>query len=148
MKLSMIIYPVFVLSIFLSSSGWSQSIVGKWQTIDDNTGKTRSIVEVFEQNGKYFGKIIKLVVEPGEDPNPRCTACTGKLNGQRVVGMQIINNMVKSGNEYIDGDILDPENGKSYKCKLWVEEGKLKVRGYIMFLYRTQTWLPFNDTNP
>jgi len=41
-----------------------------------------------------------------------------------------------------DGDILDPENGKVYRCKVWVEQGNLMVRGYIAFLYRTQKWLP------
>jgi uncharacterized protein (DUF2147 family) len=50
--------------------------------------------------------------------------------------------MKKDDGEYVDGDILDPENGKVYRCKLWVEEGKLQVRGYIAFLYRTQTWKP------
>jgi uncharacterized protein (DUF2147 family) len=59
-----------------------------------------------------------------------------------IVGLEIIRNMEKDGDEYEDGDILDPENGKVYRCKLWVEEGKLRVRGYISFLYRTQTWLP------
>jgi uncharacterized protein (DUF2147 family) len=27
-----------------------------------------------------------------------------------------------------------------YKAELWVEEGKLKIRGYVGFFYRTQTW--------
>ena len=41
---------------------------------------------------------------------------------------------------YKGGTILDPEDGKVYKAEVWVEDGKLKVRGYIGFLYKTQTW--------
>ena len=59
-----------------------------------------------------------------------------------IVGLEIIRDMKKDGDEYAGGDILDPENGKVYRCKIWVENGKLMVRGYIAFLYRTQTWLP------
>jgi uncharacterized protein (DUF2147 family) len=60
--------------------------------------------------------------------------------------MTIIRNLVKveDENEWEGGDILDPENGKVYRCKLWVENGKLKIRGYIAFLYRTQKWLPLD----
>jgi uncharacterized protein (DUF2147 family) len=61
---------------------------------------------------------------------------------KKVIGLEVIRNMVCDGSEWEDGDILDPENGKVYRCKLWVENGKLQVRGYIAFLYRTQTWLP------
>ena len=57
--------------------------------------------------------------------------------------MEIIRDMEKDGDEYNDGTILDPSNGKVYECKLWLDEDdsdKLKVRGYVYFFYRTQTW--------
>ena len=79
-----------------------------------------------------------------EKPDPVCEECASDdpRYMKPIVGLEVIRNMVKDGSEYEDGDILDPENGKVYRCKLWVEDGKLKVRGYISFLYRTQTWLP------
>ncbi len=55
--------------------------------------------------------------------------------------MEIIKDMELSGDTWEGGKILDPENGNVYRCKIWVENGDLKVRGYIMFLYRTQTWI-------
>lgn len=136
-----------ILSFFLMmtiSLVSAQTIVGKWKTIDDNTGKPRSIVQIFEEKGEYLGKIIKLFREPGEDQDPDCKECKGNLKNKKIIGLQIINNLVldEDDNEYVDGSILDPENGKVYDCKLWLEDGKLKVRGYVMFLYRTQTWLP------
>lgn len=128
----------FSLSYFASA----QSIVGSWKTIDDNSGKPRSIVEIYEKDGEYYGKIVKLFRDPDEDQNPTCDECKGKLKGKPIIGMEIITGMEKDGDEYNDGEILDPENGKTYDCKLWVEDGNLKVRGFLLFFYRTQTWLP------
>jgi uncharacterized protein (DUF2147 family) len=118
------------------------SPIGKWKTIDDKTGKTKSIVEISEKGGKLFGKILELFDPP--KPNPVCEECDedDSRHMKPIVGLEIIRNMEKDGDEYEDGDILDPENGKVYRCKLWVENGKLQVRGYISFLYRTQTWMP------
>jgi len=128
--------------VFISCVMSAQSIVGNWKTIDDNTGKPRSVVEIYEKDGAYFGKIVKLYRDKGEDPNPLCESCKGSKKNQPVIGMEIISDMKKDGDEFEKGDILDPENGKTYDCKLWVEDGKLKVRGYLLFFYRTQTWLP------
>ncbi|MEM9324220.1 MAG: DUF2147 domain-containing protein [Bacteroidota bacterium] len=136
---------VLVLIVLCSVELGAQSIVGKWKTIDDTTGKPKSVVEIFESDGKYYGKIIKLYPDPGEDPDPVCTECTGRRKGQKVIGMQIIEDMEKEKDgDYSGGEIMDPENGKTYTCKLWVEDGFLKVRGYLLFLYRTQTWEPYN----
>ncbi len=126
-------------------SAQSQSIVGKWKTVDDQTGKERSIVEIYEKAGKYFGKILQVIPGPGEDPDPLCTECKGAKKDKKVNGLVIIEDMESDGKgEYEEGTILDPENGKVYGCKLWVaDDGTLKVRGYLLFLYRTQTWLPY-----
>ncbi len=130
---------------FSASNTVAQSIEGKWKTIDDATGKAKSVVQIFESGGKYYGKIIQLFREPGEDQDPVCVECSGAKKDKKIIGMQIIEDMSK-GNDgnYVDGEILDPENGRTYGCKIWLEEGKLKVRGYLLFLYRTQTWEPYD----
>jgi uncharacterized protein (DUF2147 family) len=140
MKLTLII--IFTL---ISTALYAQDIFGKWKTIDDNTGKERSIVEITKKDGKAYGKILKLFREPGEDPDPYCDECTDHRKDKRVIGMTIITDMVQDGDEWEDGEILDPENGKVYDCRLWVEDGKLKVRGYVAFFFRTQTWHPIKD---
>ena len=126
----------------IASQTNAQSIVGKWKTIDDETGKPKSIVEIFMKDGKAYGKIIKLFREPGEDPDAVCDDCTDYRKDKKVIGMTIITDMVQDDDEWEDGEILDPKNGKIYDCRLWVEDGKLMVRGYIAFFFRTQTWLP------
>ena len=117
------------------------SIFGKWKTIDDESNKPKSIVEIYMKNDKAYGKIVQLFIEPDEDPDPLCDECEGSKYNQRIIGMEIITGMEKSGDKWSGGEILDPENGNVYRSKIWVENEVLKVRGYIMFLYRTQTWI-------
>tara|TARA_E500000331_G_C17192482_1_gene685556 strand:+ start:100 stop:585 length:486 start_codon:yes stop_codon:yes gene_type:complete len=141
---------VVILLLFTFSVN-GQQIVGQWKTIDDETKKERSIVEIYKVNDSYSGKIIKLQRSLEDDPDPVCDACDPDDSRylQKIIGMEIIQDMAfdKSSNEYVDGTILDPESGSEYQCKLWLsEEGTLKVRGYIAFFYRTQTWLPVSIT--
>ena len=121
------------------------SPVGRWKTVDDDTGKVRSIVAITEKDGKLSGKIEKLVVEPGEDPDPKCDKCSGEKKDQPVVGMTIMWGLSKDDDEWSGGKILDPDDGKVYRCYIAVVDGgkRLKVRGYIgiSLLGRTQYWL-------
>lgn len=118
------------------------SILGRWKTIDDVSGEVKSIVEILEHQGKVFGKIIKIFPKPNDDPDPVCDECSpdDPRFKKKIIGMEIIRNLEKSGEEYAGGDILDPENGKVYRSKIWVEGKVLKVRGYWGPFYRTQTW--------
>ena len=141
MKRTFALFLVFSFFIF-SALAQRTSPIGKWKTVDDNTGETKSVVEIYEKGGKLFGKVLELFDPP--EPNPVCEECDedDPRHKKPIVGLELIRNMQKAGDKWEDGDILDPENGKVYRCKIWVEEGKLQVRGYIAFLYRTQTWLP------
>jgi uncharacterized protein (DUF2147 family) len=128
--------------LLISASLHSQAIIGKWKTIDDNTGEERSIVEIYEKGGQVYGRIIKLYRKPGEDPDPICDDCDkgDSRHNKKIIGMEIITGMKKTGNGYEGGEILDPESGKVYRCKLWIENNELQVRGYWGPFFRTQTW--------
>ncbi len=118
----------------------AQSPVGMWRTIDDKTGKYKSHVEIYSENGELKGKVRKLLLKP---ETTKCEKCTGANKNKPVVGMEIIKGMKKDGKEYSGGQIMDPENGKEYSCSFWLEgEDKLVVRGYlgISLLGRSQTW--------
>jgi len=131
---------LLVILFCVISSLHSQSILGKWKTIDDETGKEKSIVYIFENNGKIYGKIIE-VINPKQE-NPKCTKCHGVNKDQPIFGMQIINGLSKKGDVYEGETNLNPTNGKIYKCKLSLGENsnQLQVRGYIAFFYKTQYW--------
>lgn len=123
----------------------AESPVGVWKTVDDKSGQTKSTVQVYDEGGKLFGKITGLMEPNDKDGKPkRCTKCTGADKDKPIVGLVIIRDLAPSGDSYKGGTILDPEDGKIYKSEIWVEDGKLKVRGYVGFLYRTQTWLKGN----
>lgn len=119
--------------------------VGRWTTIDDDSGKPKSVVRIWEEDGKLKGAIESLILAPGEDPAPKCTQCEGDRKDQPVIGMVILWGLQRDGSEWSGGQILDPDNGKTYKCKLAPAEAgaKLKVRGYIGFslIGRTQEWV-------
>jgi uncharacterized protein (DUF2147 family) len=132
----------FLFLLFPVTALYSQNTLsGKWKTIDDDTGKPKSIVEIYKKaDGKYYGKVIKLFREPNEDQDPICDECTDDRKNKKVLGMEIIRGLAKLQSEYKNGTICDPKNGKIYDCKMWIEGDKLQVRGYVLFFFRTQTW--------
>lgn len=116
-------------------------VTGKWKTIDDETGEAKSIVEIYEQNGKIYGKIVEIL-NPAKK-NAKCDKCKGADKGKPLLGLVIIKGLTKDGDEWTDGDILDPTKGKLYSCTIELDgKDKLDVRGYmgISLLGRTQTW--------
>lgn len=131
---------IFIFSMIVSSA-FAQDVFGKWKTIDDETGEAKSIVKIYEQNGKVFGKIIDII-NP-ERKNAICNKCEGEDKNKPINGFVLIRNMQKDGRFYEGGTIFDPQKGKKYKCRLGLDEDNkdlLQVRGYIAFFYATQYW--------
>ena len=126
---------IVAMFLFAPLSIANDSPVGLWKTIDDKTNKPRSIVRIVEENG---------LVE-GESPDRVCDKCDPPRKGQKILGMTFMWGLKKDGNEFKGGEILDPDNGKIYKCKMKLVDGgkKLDVRGFIgiSLIGRTQTWL-------
>jgi uncharacterized protein (DUF2147 family) len=128
-----------------TSMAQAASPMGLWQTIDDKTGQPKALVQIVQDgDGTLTGKIL-TGLGSNDDPNRRCTACTDSRKDQLMKGMTIINGMKADGDTWDGGQILDPENGKLYKCKMHLDDGgqKLVVRGYIgvSLLGRSQTWI-------
>ncbi len=136
---------LIALGLISTLAAAAENPVGLWRTIDDKSGKEKSLVRVTESNGQLQLTIEKIFREPGEDPNPMCDKCPGEKKNKPVIGMQIGNGLKKDGDVWSGGEILDPQNGKTYKCKVWLEDKgkKLHVRGFIgvSVLGRTQVWL-------
>ena len=126
-------------------SAQSPSPAGRWKTIDDRNGQVQSIMVIEEVGGEFRGRVDRIFSPPAKSANPLCEKCPGDRKNKPVLGMEIMWGFRKSGNDYTGGRIMDPEDGKIYRCKLrLIDAGKkLEVRGYIGFslLGRTQTWL-------
>ena len=130
-----------IIALFFSVVLFAQHrITGKWKTIDDETGKPVSVVEIYEKNNRVYGKIIELF-NP-KNKNRACENCLGDDKNRPLNGLVVIKGLTKSGTEY-NGRILDPKQGRLYKCTITFENNdRLKVRGYIgiSFIGRTQYW--------
>ncbi len=147
--------PLFVIAVLVAGglSGLSQSFaqekeatpIGLWKTVDDNTGKAKSLIRIWKKKGVIYGTVVKLINPPVGEENPLCDKCKGSLHNKPVVGMTIMTGLKKQGDEWRGGKILDPESGNVYRVKIKLENNgkKLMVRGFmgISLLGRTQHWI-------
>jgi uncharacterized protein (DUF2147 family) len=119
----------------------AQTVTGTWRTVDDRDKQSKSYVHIYEDTGRLFGKITKLLKDK---PDTLCEVCEGPRKNQPLLGMVVIEGLRKLRDQYGGGRIFDPVTGNDYKCTIWIEAGKpdeLKVRGtHWSGIYRTQTW--------
>ena len=134
------VLSALLLCIAVTAAHAQNTPVGLWKTIDDNTGKEKSLVRISEAAGLVSGRVEKLL--PPSKPNPVCEKCRDDRRGKPIVGLSIIEGLKQHGEVWDGGKILDPENGKIYTVRLKpIDDGKqLEVRGYIGPFFRTQTW--------
>lgn len=139
---------LFLLVCFFAPCTYAQisQILGDWQTVDDKTGEHFSIVRIFKAtDGLYYGKITKMLVGPSDVV---CTACEGDDHNKPLEGLIIIRGMHEENGELRGGKVLDPDNGKFYYGKIYIQDGKLVLRGSLDkrgLLGRNQTWLRATD---
>lgn len=139
----------FIFLLFFSMYGFSQkvnadAVVGTWLTA---SGKAK--VQIYKEGDKYYGKIVWLKIPSYEDG----TAKTDKNNPDKkkqsepLLGLNMLKSFVFDDDEWEDGTIYDPENGKTYSCTIKYRDGKLDLRGYIgiSLIGRTQTWYRVSD---
>jgi uncharacterized protein (DUF2147 family) len=133
-----VLFGAFCLSLCTIQA---QSLVGTWKTIDDETKEAKSHVQLYEENGKVYGKVVKFLTS--SDVNRVCDKCNDWRKGQKIMQMVIVRDLKLNGDTWKGGKILDPEKGKEYTCTMWFEKGKtdeLNLRGWIGPFFRTQKW--------
>lgn len=137
--------PLITAAALITPAAWAQmGPTGLWKTIDDDTGKAKSLVRIEEKDGVVTGRIEKLI-DP-EVADPKCIECTDERKDKPVVGLTILRNLKKNGDSeptWEGGDVLDPKNGKVYRARIRPIDGgkKLQMRGYLGPFYRTQEWI-------
>ena len=136
---------VFVILVSGLCFGQVDKIVGDWKTVDDKTGDNFSIVRIYQgDNGLYYGKIAKMLVGP---QGQVCDKCEGEDHNKPLEGLVIIRDMKAIDGELREGRVLDPESGKFYYGKIYLEKGNLVLRGSLDkrgWFGRNQTWIPAN----
>jgi uncharacterized protein (DUF2147 family) len=127
--------------------------VGLWQAVDDDTKQPTGWFLIADHSGVYDGIIARMFVKPGEDPNVLCSECKDDRYNHPWLGLEIIRGMKQDADKpdkYVDGTILDPRDGKTYKAMMTVTpDGQmLVVRGYLGFslLGKNQYWTRLPDS--
>ena len=133
------------LALLMAMGAWAQdtpgdAVLGQWLTEGD-----KAVVEIFGCDDRYCGKIVwlKAPTNPDgsdvldtENPDP------SKRN-RTVLGLNLVWGFRYDERQgWVDGSIYDPDNGKTYSCKMSLEGDTLKVRGYvgISLFGRTTVW--------
>jgi uncharacterized protein (DUF2147 family) len=135
------IVVAFTIAVSVGGGLAADKPVGNWNTVDDKTGKVMSEVQLYDEDGRLYGKIVRLTDPTDASGKPKtCTKCQGADKDQPIVGLVIVKNLTPDKDRFKGGTILDPEDGKVYRAELWTEGDTLKVRGYLGPFYKTQTW--------
>lgn len=128
----------------LSGYAAQQTIAGNWVTWDQETNSAGSVIQIYEQDEHYFGKIVKTA-----NPDKRCTECTGERHNQPMLGLIMIRDVdgVPQNGQYQGGLILNPRTGKEYNCTLWVANNgeRLKVKVSKGIFSKTEVWAKATD---
>ena len=120
----------------------AQTVFGKWKTIDDRDGTEKAIIEIYKDGGLLHAKVVKILQEGKK--GAVCTKCEGERKNKPILGMKIMEDFEEKKDGLYKGDkLFDPEQAMTFKGRVWLDEenaNRLKVRGSLAFLYRTQTW--------
>jgi uncharacterized protein (DUF2147 family) len=127
---------LLISSFFIGYSQNTDKVIGVYWT-PEKDGK----IEIYCKNNKFYGKILT-----GDNPTRKDTLNPNKnLRNRTLVGAEFMYDFEKEDDIYVNGQIYDPNNGKTYKCKMWLEGTNLNVRGFIGFslLGRTAVFTRF-----
>jgi uncharacterized protein (DUF2147 family) len=121
----------------VSAASAQNSPLGRWKTYDEDTGKPRLIVEVYEGKGGIAAKVVDTLFQA----NAVCTSCTGENKGKPMKGMVIMWGQKSVGDgEYEGGTVLKLANGKTYKSKAKLMGNKFEVKGCVGPICKAQVW--------
>jgi uncharacterized protein (DUF2147 family) len=130
-------------AVIVTASAHAQPPAGLWRTFNER-GQAEALVRIVEQDGELRGQVVTVFSPPAPSANPVCEECSGELKNRPIVGMTILRGLRWDGVQYSGGEILDPDNGTLYRCRIRVAQDgrKLEVRGFIgvALFGRTQVW--------
>ena len=138
------IFSLLLISFVITSpvsAADEDAVIGEWYTKD-----SKALVQIYKQGDVYNGKIVWLKEPKNEDGSAKLDTNNPDeaQRGQPIIGLNLVKGFTyKGSNKWADGTIYDPDNGKTYKCKMNLnDDGSLKVRGFIgvSLIGRTQVW--------
>jgi uncharacterized protein (DUF2147 family) len=139
---------ILALLLLVTAPLFAQSlddVFGLWKSIDDETGKAKSVILVYKYQGKLYGRIL---ITLDEDEKVKETYASPVERAQEMpekpyyAGLDIIWDLEPKKDKWVKGKICDPAKGKLYGCEISYDtkKGELQVRGKIGPLGRNQFW--------
>jgi uncharacterized protein (DUF2147 family) len=119
------------LTIILSITLWPLETSSPLVNADEVLGiywspKKDGKIQIYKRNNKYYGKTIWGIKDRKDTLNP-----DPKLRSNKIVGLEFLRDFVFDEDEWVDGTVYDPESGKTYSCKMWLDNGDVMLKGYI-----------------
>ncbi len=117
---------LFVPSIIFAQE--ADDVLGYWLT-DDGDAK----IEIFKEGGEYHGKIVWLREPLNDEGKPKTDTNNPDASRRNdpVIGLRLVSGFEFDDDQWEDGEIYDPKDGKTYSCRMRLKKGKLEVRGYV-----------------
>jgi uncharacterized protein (DUF2147 family) len=139
-KAVLILIAIMFVWASMASAGDADAILGQWYIEGE-----RAVVEMYRCADRYCGRIVWLKEPKNADGSDKMDIHNPDPSKKRcpVVGINIVRDFEYKGKDrWADGEIYDPDNGKSYSCKMTLAGDTLKVRGFIgiSLIGRTTQW--------
>jgi uncharacterized protein (DUF2147 family) len=137
-KLFLMMAMIFATSTIFAQS--ADAVLGKWLNGDGD-----AYIQIYKSGSTYDGKLVWLKNPKDETGKTKVDSKNpnASLKTRPILGLQLLNNFKFEDGDWEDGTIYDPKSGKTYSCKMTLENNdKLKVRGFVGFSWigRTDTW--------
>ena len=129
-----------MMSGFCVSAQKADAILGQWANPNG-----QDHILIYKKGNKYFGKLDWIKFPNDEQGKPK----TDKNNPDKALqsrpdlGLELLKDFTFDGEKvYEDGTIYDPKSGKTYSCKMTLDDNSLKIRGYVVFSLfgRSEVW--------
>ncbi|HEY7986935.1 MAG TPA: DUF2147 domain-containing protein [Methylophilaceae bacterium] len=133
--------------IFSSHLAWAGDMTGLWEEYDDDTGKVNALIRINKTaDGTYEGMVEKVLVKTANNGEAVCSKCAGDLHNRPILGLRILKGMKrKSDNVFDSGEVLDPDDGRVYPCRIEVMDdgNSLQVTGYLALAWvgQSEIWV-------
>lgn len=133
--------------MFTAHLAWAGDMTGLWQEYDDDTGKVNALIRINKSaDGTYEGVVEKVLVKPVNNSELLCNKCAGELHNRPLLGLRILSGMKrKTDNVFDSGEVLDPDDGRIYPCRIEVMEdgNSLQVTGYLALAWvgQSEVWV-------
>ncbi len=125
MKKIFFIMLCLVSSLLYAEDKWP---IGLWNMLDDFTEQPEAIIEFYRTSNGVEGKINKVFYDPEDEVIENCIHCVGENKNKPLVGLITFSDLKYINKQKLEGTVLDPETGKTYKCELTpLKNNKIKL---------------------